>query len=450
MEKFSDFILSPALYSALERLKFIQPTPIQQHSFSKICSGKDLVGIAQTGTGKTLAYTLPLLRNLAQPKQHSPRILILVPTRELVLQVVDGIGKLCSELPFKTIGIFGGTNINTQKKQVEEGADIVVATPGRLYDLAISRVLRLKDIQKLVIDEVDVMLDLGFRHQLINIFDVLPEQRQNIMFSATMTSEVDQLISAFFKTPNKVSTALSGTPLTNIKQSRYDVQNYNSKLNLLIHLLKNREELSKVLIFVDQKRIADRLFESLTLNFGNECGVLHSNKSQNYRRNAIEEFRNGTSRILVSTDVMARGIDIDLVSHVISFNTPEFPENYMHRIGRTGRAQKQGESILLSTQKEQEYRVQIEAYMNFEIMTNPWPTEVEVSNELMPEERNIIKERYNPHKKIDEDAPGPAFHEKKEKNKKVNLGGSYRKTIAKKYKKPKTRGDKNFNRRKRK
>lgn len=450
LENFSDFKLSPALDTALERLNFIHPTPIQQHTFSKICSGNDLVGIAQTGTGKTLAYTLPLLRNLVQTPKHSPRILILVPTRELVLQVVESIEQLCTELPFKTIGIFGGTNINTQKKQIEEGVDIVVATPGRLYDLAISRALRLKDVQKLVIDEVDVMLDLGFRHQLINIFDILPEQRQNIMFSATMTSEVDQLISAFFKTPNKVSTALSGTPLTNIKQSRYDVQNYNSKLNLLVYLLNRKDELNKVLIFVDQKSIADRLFESLTLNFANECGVLHSNKSQNYRRNAIEEFRNGTSRILVSTDVMARGIDIDLVSHVISFNTPEFPENYMHRIGRTGRAQQQGESILFSTKKEQEYRKQIEAYMNFEIIVNPWPMEVEIAHELMPEERNIIKERYNPHKKADENTPGPAFHEKKEKNQKVNLGGSYKKTIAKKYKKPKTRGDKNFNRRKRK
>ena len=206
----------------------------------------------------------------------------------------------------------------------------------------------------------------------------------------------------------------------------------------------------RVLIFVDQKRIADRLFEALELNFGNECGVLHSNKSQNYRRNAIEEFKNGNCKILVTTDLMARGIDIDEVSHVISFNTPEFSENYMHRIGRTGRAQKQGESILLSTKKEQEFRIQIERYMNFEIQVCNWPAEVDMSNELMPEERKVIKERYNPNKKKNDDVPGPAFHEKKEKNKKVNLGGSYKRTIGKKYKKPKTRGDKNFNRKKRK
>ena len=449
LEHFSEFNLTPELYRAIERLGYSKPTPIQQSAFSKICSGRDLVGIAQTGTGKTMAYTLPLLRNLRKPTQNSPRILILVPTRELVLQVVESVNNLCTELSFKTIGVFGGTNINSQKREVEEGADIIVATPGRLYDLALSRALRLKGIQKLVIDEVDVMLDLGFRHQLINIFDVLPEQRQNIMFSATMTTDVDELITSFFKAPNKVSTAISGTPLKNIKQYRFDAANYNTKVNLLNFLLREKEHYNKVLVFVDQKRIADRLFNQIALNFANECTVLHSNKSQNYRTNAIEEFKTGSSRILITTDIMARGIDINYISHVISFNTPAFPENYMHRIGRTGRAEKKGESILFSTKTEQDQRMGIETYMDFKIECLEWPDDVDVSNELMPEEKNS-KEHYNPHKKRNDDIPGPAFHEKKEKNKKVNLGGSYRKTIAKKYKKPKTRGDKNFNRRKRK
>ena len=293
------------------------------------------------------------------------------------------------------------------------------------------------------------MLDLGFRHQLINIFDVLPEQRQNIMFSATMTTDVDELITSFFKAPNKVSTAISGTPLKNIKQYRFDVANYNTKVNLLNFLLREKEHYNKVLVFVDQKRIADRLFNQIALNFANECTVLHSNKSQNYRTNAIEEFKTGSSRILITTDIMARGIDINDISHVISFNTPAFPENYMHRIGRTGRAEKKGESILFSTKTEQDQRMGIETYMDFKIECLVWPDDVDVSNELMPEEKNS-KEHYNPHKNRNDDIPGPAFHEKKEKNKKVNLGGSYRKTIAKKYKKPKTRGDKNFNRRKRK
>jgi len=329
---FSEFNLTPELFRAIKRLGYSKPTPIQQSSFSKICSGRDLVGIAQTGTGKTMAYTLPLLRNLSKPTQNLPRILIIVPTRELVLQVVESVNNLCTELSFKTIGVFGGTNINTQKREVEAGADIIVATPGRLYDLALSRALRLKGIQKLVIDEVDVMLDLGFRHQLINIFDVLPEQRQNIMFSATMTTDVDELITSFFKAPNKVSTAISGTPLKNIKQYRFDAANYNTKVNLLNFLLREKEHYNKVLVFVDQKRIADRLFNQIALNFANECAVLHSNKSQNYRTNAIEEFKTGCSRILITTDIMARGIDINDISHVISFNTPAFPENYMHRI----------------------------------------------------------------------------------------------------------------------
>ena len=398
MEHFSEFNLTPELYRAIERLGYSKPTPIQQSAFSKICSGRDLEGIAQTGTGKTMAYTLPLLRNLRKPTQNSPRILILVPTRELVLQVVESVNNLCTELSFKTIGVFGGTNINSQKREVEEGADIIVATPGRLYDLALSRALRLKGIQKLVIDEVDVMLDLGFRHQLINIFDVLPEQRQNIMFSATMTTDVDELITSFFKAPNKVSTAISGTPLKNIKQYRFDAANYNTKVNLLNFLLREKEHYNKVLVFVDQKRIADRLFNQIALNFANECAVLHSNKSQNYRTNAIEEFKTGSSRILITTDIMARGIDINDISHVISFNTPAFPENYMHRIGRTGRAEKKGESILFSTKTEQDQRMGIETYMDFKIECLVWPDDVDVSNELMPEEKNS-KEHYNPHKK---------------------------------------------------
>jgi len=274
-----------------------------------------------------------------------------------------------------------------KKREVEAGADIIVATPGRLYDLALSRALRLKGIQKLVIDEVDVMLDLGFRHQLINIFDVLPEQRQNIMFSATMTTDVDELITSFFKAPNKVSTAISGTPLKNIKQYRFDVANYNTKVNLLNSLLREKEHYNKVLVFVDQKRIADRLFNQIALNFANECTVLHSNKSQNYRTNAIEEFKTGCSRILITTDIMARGIDINDISHVISFNTPAFPENYMHRIGRTGRAEKKGESILFSTKTEQDQRMGIETYMDFKIECLVWPDDVDVSNELMPEKK---------------------------------------------------------------
>jgi ATP-dependent RNA helicase RhlE len=431
-------------------LGFENTTPIQAEAFNKIASGKDVVGIAQTGTGKTFAYMLPILRHLKYSRQDNPRVLVLVPTRELVVQVVSEIEKMSKYINNRVLGVYGGTNINTQKQAVAQGLDIIVATPGRLYDLAVSRVLQLKSIQKLVIDEVDVMLDLGFRHQLMNIFDILPERKQNIMFSATMTKDVDELISDFFVNPQKIQIAISGTPLENIKQQRYNVPNFYTKVNLLEHLLKDRENLNRVLIFVAYKKMADRLFDQLEDFFPGQSCVIHSNKTQNYRLRSIEQFREGEHRLLVATDVMARGLDIDDISHVINFDTPDYPENYMHRIGRTGRAEKQGETFLFSTSKEQEARERIEDLMKMKIELLDLPEEIEISKELTEEERDVIKERYNPLKRREEDAPGPAFHEKKEKNKKVNLGGSYKREITKKYKKPKTRGDKNYNKRNKK
>ena len=447
---FRDLNLNTPLHNAIDDLGFETPTPIQTESFNVVASGKDVVGIAQTGTGKTFAYMLPILKNLKYSTQDNPRVLVLVPTRELVVQVVNEIEKLSKYINNRVLGVYGGTNINTQKQAVAQGLDIIVATPGRLYDLAVSRVLQLKSIQKLVIDEVDVMLDLGFRHQLMNIFDILPPRRQNIMFSATMTTDVDALITDFFINPSKISIAVSGTPLENITQQRYNIPNFYTKVNLLEEILHDKETFSRVLIFVAYKRMADRLFDKLEELFPSETCVIHSNKTQNYRLRSIEQFREGTNRLLVATDVMARGLDIDDVSHVINFDTPDYPENYMHRIGRTRRAERKGVTILLSTEKEQESRERIEELMKMKINILDIPEYVEVSKELIEEERNVIKEHHNQTKRRDEDAPGPAFHEKSEKNQKVNLGGSYRREIAKKYKKPKTRGDKNYNRRKKK
>lgn len=444
---FDDLNLNASLHKALNDLGFTTPTPIQEQAFNIVGSGKDVIGIAQTGTGKTFAYLLPILKNLPYSTQEQPRVLILVPTRELVVQVVEEAKKLSSYINNRILGVYGGVNINTQKKAVAEGVDILVATPGRLYDLAMSRVLQLKSIKKLVIDEVDVMLDLGFRHQIINIFDILPERRQNIMFSATMTEDVEALITDFFTKPEKIAIAVSGTPLDNIQQSRYDVPNYYTKLNLTTHLLEDKSAFNKVLLFVSNKKMADRIFEALNETFYEEVCVIHSNKTQNYRLRSIEQFEKGEHRILVATDIMARGLDIDNVSHVINFDTPNYPENYLHRIGRTGRAKKEGYSVLFSTKKEQDALFAIEALMQIEIPVEGIPDSVEITNQLLPEERVKIRERNNPIKRKADDTRGEAFHEKKDKNKKTNQGGSYRREIAKKYKKPKTKGDKNYNKR---
>ena len=445
MITFEELSLIKPLRNAITELGFARPTPIQQKSFSVVRSGADVVGIAQTGTGKTLAYMLPILQDLKYSKFDTPRVLVLVPTRELVIQVVDRINEFSSYMNVRVLGIYGGTNINTQKKACSLGVDIIVATPGRLYDLAACRALQLKTVKQLVIDEVDVMLDLGFRVQLANIFSILQNRRQNIMFSATMTEDVDLLIDDYFIKPKKISIAVSGTPLNNITQECYKVENFYTKLNLLKYILSDREVFNKVLVFVPNKRHADLVFEALDECYSSELCVIHSNKTQNYRIRSIQQFDDGVNRILVSTDVMARGLDLNKITHVVNYNTPKFSENYMHRIGRTGRAEERGNSILFYTDKEEDAKNAIESLMDYKIPQMDFPVDVDVSDQLLPEERDRTKISKNRSTEVVFRDAG--FHDKKDKNMKTNKGGSYRSKIAKKYKKSQTRGDIVANRR---
>lgn len=443
MASFSEFKINNPLRNALDDLGFQEATPIQEQAFSVVMSGKDVVGIAQTGTGKTFAYLLPLLNMLSFSKEIHPRVLILVPTRELVVQVVEEVEKLAKYASVRVTGVYGGTSMNRQKETLALGTDIVVATPARLYDLMLTRALQLKNVKKLVIDEVDVMLDLGFRFQLVNIFELLPKRRQNIMFSATMTDDVEKLINDFFEGVQQIAVAVSGTPLDNIAQTCYAVPNFYTKVNLLVHLLQDVDAFHKVLVFVSSKRSADLLFKELAEFFSEEICVIHSNKTQNYRLRSINQFDSGQNRILVTTDVMARGLDLDQISHVINFDTPVYPENYMHRIGRTGRAEKEGSSILLFTAKEEPAKEAIEELMNRKIDVLQLPGEVEIATQLTRDERPKHIERENPLKENEEER-GASFHEKSEKNRKQNQGGAYKRIVKKKYTKPKTRGDKNF------
>ncbi|CAD5253124.1 MULTISPECIES: DEAD/DEAH box helicase [unclassified Imperialibacter] len=442
MNSFRELNLSNPLLNALDDLGFTQPTPIQEKSFPVVLSGKNVVGIAQTGTGKTLAYMLPLLRELKFSKQVHPRILILVPTRELVLQVVEQVNTYAKYMNVRVMGVYGGTNIKTQALAVAQGMDILVATPGRIYDLAISKAVQLKEIKKLVIDEVDVMLDLGFRFQLTNMFELIPERRQNIMFSATMTDDVEELINDSFIAPVKISIAISGARLETIEQTAYRVPNFHTKANLLSHLLRDKDTFQKVLVFVTGKKNADLLYDLLEDPYAPEMGIIHTDKSQNNRINAIEDFDSGRNRILIATDVMARGLDLATVSHVVSFDTPNFPENYIHRIGRTGRMEEKGNAILFFTDREEEHKLAIEVLMLHEIAQVEMPEGIEISHQLLPEERAKSGDNKNPHRNAKKDLAGPSFHEKIAKNKKVNLGGSYKREIVLKYTKPKTRGDK--------
>lgn len=443
MSAFTDFKINNMLLNALSDLGFDTPTPIQEQAFPVVMSGTDVVGIAQTGTGKTFAYLLPILNSHSFSKDVHPKTMILVPTRELVVQVVEEVEKLGKYASVRVLGVYGGASMNKQKEALALGTDIIVGTPARLYDLVLSRALQLKQIKKLVIDEVDVMLDLGFRFQLINLFELLPNRRQNIMFSATMTEDVELLINDFFAGVKKISVAVSGTPLENIEQSAYAVPNFYTKVNLLVQLLQDTEAFNKVLVFVSSKRTADLLFQELAEFFSEEICVIHSNKTQNYRMRSINQFDAGQNRILVTTDVMSRGLDLEEISHVINFDTPAFPENYMHRIGRTGRATKEGKSILLYTEKEEEAKKAIETLMARDIPLKALPASVDIATKLTRDEQPRHIEHENPLRE-NEDGRGASFHEKSAKNSKENQGGSYKRIIKKKYSKPKTRGDKNF------
>jgi ATP-dependent RNA helicase RhlE len=435
---FADLNLSTPLFNALNDQGITHPTPIQERTFSAMMAGNDVIGIAQTGTGKTIAYLLPCLRLWKFSKDKLPQTLILVPTRELVVQVVEEINKLTAYMNVVSVGVYGGANIRTQKDAIYKGLDILVATPGRLLDLALDGTLKTKTIKRLVIDEVDEMLSLGFRPQLERIFDILPPKRQNLMFSATLSDEVDTLISTYFKTPQRIEAAPTGSPLENISQVAYQVPNHNTKLNLLNHIL-GLEEMERVLLFAGSRKLADKLYEHLESEFPGEAGVIHSNKAQNTRFRAVENFAEGKQRILIATDILSRGIDITGVSHVINFDVPDVLENYIHRIGRTGRAEVKGDSITFIREKDAEMISQIEQYMNMEIPRKPLPDEVEISEVLIGDELERVH-MPGSKVKIKKIESGHAFHEKKEKNKKVNVRKTRAQQMREKYNKPRRKG----------
>ncbi len=420
---FEELNLSSSLLKALADMEFVNPTPIQEMAFPVVMSGKDVIGIAQTGTGKTLAYLLPILRQHTFSNQKDPRVLILVPTRELVIQVVEEIRKLTTYMSIRVVGVYGGTNINNQKQQLYDGLDILVATPGRLVDLSMTGILRLKSIQKLVIDEVDEMLNLGFRPQLISLMEIISVRRQNLMFTATLTEEVDLLISDFFSNTCKIEIAPHGTPIEKISQIVYHVPNYFTKVNLLELLLLENDNYNRVLVFVNTKKTADRLFDAINQRFPNRIGVLHSNKSQNFRINALKQFEEGIYRVLVTSDLIARGLDINDVSHVINFEMADTPGDYINRMGRTGRADKEGIVISFVTEKEKINQIAAETLMKKSIQSKPLPPNLVISTVYTEEESptNLFDKNYHKSSTIRESQG--AFHEKKEKNKKVNLGG---------------------------
>ena len=428
MSTFLDFDLPKSLQKALDEMGFSTPTPIQIKSMPVILSGRDMMGIAQTGTGKTFAYLLPILKQWKFQNTHTPRVLILVPTRELVVQVAEEVVKLTKHMSVRTLGVYGGVNINTQKTAVYQGVDILVGTPGRVMDLALDNVIRFDEIQKLIIDEFDEMLNLGFRFQVTSVLTMLKTKRQNILFSATMTDEVDDMLDEYFDFPIEVSLAPSGTPLEQISQLGYKVPNFLTKINLLKELLHTDESMSRLLIFINNKKTADLVAASLEEDFPDQFGLIHSNKSQNYRLNTMASFQAGEIRGIVTTDVMARGLDISDITHVINMEFPEVPEQYVHRIGRTGRADKTGTALSFVSPREEEIQIEAEILMEKEIQFLALPN-IEIEEKILEFEKE--KRKMKVLLKRPKKEGGEAFHDKKDKNKKVNLGGPGKRTPRK-------------------
>ncbi len=351
--------LEDRIFQAVQEAGYTEPTPIQTAAIPKILAGNDLIGIAQTGTGKTAAFTLPILARLAElvgnktagggGGRRVTRALIVAPTRELVVQIDENVRAYGRHLPLRVATVFGGVGERPQIEALRAGADIVIATPGRLIDLMGQGHGNFSSLAFLVLDEADRMLDMGFLPPIRQIVRALPKQRQTLLFSATLSPEIEALTHEFLRAPKLVQIGRRSNPAETVTQLVYEVPAH-LKPALLSHLL-NGPEMDSVLIFTRTKHGADRVARKLE-GQGIKTGTLHSNRSQNQRLRALKDFKSGAVRVLVATDIAARGIDVDGISHVVNYDFPPFPEDYVHRIGRTGRAQAVGDAVSFVTSED--------------------------------------------------------------------------------------------------
>lgn len=427
--QFEDFKFNKQLLTAINELGYTTPTEIQEKAIPQITAGHDILGIAQTGTGKTAAYLLPLLMKVKYAQGKSPRAIILVPTRELAMQVNENLGALGKYLDVRHTVVYGGIGPKTQIEEVEAGIDILVATPGRMMDIYLKGALNLKEVKTLVLDEADKMMDMGFMPQIRKILEVIPRKRQNLLFSATMPDKVVKLSEEFLEFPMRIEVTPQATPVETVDQVLYHVPNVKTKINLLQYFLNKEEDFQRVIVFVRNKENADNIYKFIKRKVEDEVKVIHSNKGQNTRINSIEDFKEGKVRVLVATDVVARGIDVSMVSHVINFDVPLVYEDYVHRIGRTGRAGNVGSAITFATKPELYHLEKIEKIIRMKIPVQQIPEEVVieptdfVEAQEMARELDYLKKRENP------DFKG-AFHEKKRSNKPT--GRTDRKTSSRK------------------
>jgi len=375
---FKELISNEVICDALIKTGYTQPTPIQQQAIPPILEGRDVFGCAQTGTGKTAAFALPILQLLNDQRLNRKDIkikaLVLAPTRELAIQISESFRDYGAGLNLRHTVVYGGVGQNPQTRALQNGVDILIATPGRLLDLMNQGFINLKNIEFLVLDEADRMLDMGFVNDIKRILKVVPVKRQTVFFSATVPLEISQLVSQILKNPIAVNVAVVSSPAEKVQQSVYYVDKTN-KRDLLNHILTH-EDIDHALIFTRTKRGADRVAKDLAKK-GIKAEAIHGDKSQNARQRALEGFKNRTVKILVATDIASRGIDVDKLTHVINFEIPEVPETYIHRIGRTGRAGEGGHAITLCSADELSYLKDIKKLLPKDLVVKTHPfTEV--------------------------------------------------------------------------
>ena len=415
---FRSLNLNKQLLNAIEDAGYSQPTDIQEKSIPRIVNGHDVMGIAQTGTGKTAAFVLPILMKLKYAQGDHPRALILAPTKELVLQIEAVTRQLATYTDLRVVVLYGGVGPKTQIEQIEAGVDIIVCTPGRFLDIYSRGVIHPKLIKTLVLDEADRMMDMGFMPQIRKILEVIPVKRQNLLFSATMPEKVVRLSEEFLEFPEVIEVTPQATPASTVEQYFYAVPNIRTKIELLENLLKE-ESLTRVIVFTKTRTAANDVYKYIERKKLGKANVLHSNKGQNSRIAAMNAFKEGELRILVTTDVSSRGIDVSEVSHVINFDVPVIYEDYVHRIGRTGRAMITGIAITFVNKAERYHLQKIEKIIRQEIPEKSLPAEVKVHK--TPFEENQSMEREIDHqKRLENPDYQGAFHEKKQMTYKTN------------------------------
>ncbi len=408
---FKKFKLNPQIFKAVEEAGYEEPTPIQSKVIPRVLNGQQVIGIAQTGTGKTAAYLLPIIMKLKFNQGIDPRVLVLVPTKELSIQVEREAKKFSQFTDLKVVGLYGGTRLTEQRQALERGCDLLISTPGRLMEMYRDKRVDLGSVGTMVLDEADRLMDMGFKPQIRTLLEWLPRKRQNLLFSASFPEYVESFSAEFIDFAERIEITPQSTPAQTVAQSGYHVPNFASKLHLLSFVL-GHEEKQKTLIFCRTRQNVNKVSEEVKKIIKDDVRVLHANKSQNSRINSIRAFSSGEANYMVATDVSARGIDIEDVGLVINFDVPTLYEDYVHRIGRTGRAGRAGRSVTFANKAEQLHLKKIEEIIKMKIPISNIPEEVEITKTPKSEIIEIERETDRIKRRDDPEFKG-AFHEKR-------------------------------------